>query len=200
MKLDDGDLHFVLRTAVVRDRRPPTPLATISPRFRGVLLRAKIPRKNPCGTSITSPVGTSRTVPGSTVTLRRRRQIEARRAGARRRAAGLPGSSLRIRMFMDGLIELLRATPSFQPVEASPFRPMAIRSRNGLADTFCITVPGVLIEPQRMHHGVRDASASRISPVRRKSLWKEPERGRMRAARPGHVATVAVRQAAASEP
>ena len=71
----------------------PTPLATISPRFSGVLLRAKTPRKCPCGTSITSPVGTSVTSPGCTVMSTLDGEIESRRAGGLIRGSGTAGSS-----------------------------------------------------------------------------------------------------------
>src|ERR1051325_7956803 len=45
----------------------PTPLATISPRLSGVLLRAKMARKYPDGTSTTRPVGTSAICPGASL-------------------------------------------------------------------------------------------------------------------------------------
>src|SRR6266550_5314515 len=45
----------------------PTPLATISPRLSGVLLRARMARKCPDGTSMTSPVGTSPICPGASL-------------------------------------------------------------------------------------------------------------------------------------
>src|SRR6266511_1011183 len=46
----------------------PTPLATASPRLSGVLLRAKMARKWPVGTSIMRPVRTSAICPGPMVT------------------------------------------------------------------------------------------------------------------------------------
>src|SRR2546426_3612224 len=46
----------------------PTPLATSNPRLSGVLLRAKMARKNPDGTSMTRPVGTSAICPGASLT------------------------------------------------------------------------------------------------------------------------------------
>src|SRR4030095_3209575 len=46
----------------------PTPLGMTSPRVGGVLLRAKMPRKCPVGTSITSPVRIRVICPGGTVT------------------------------------------------------------------------------------------------------------------------------------
>src|SRR6185295_16816497 len=46
----------------------PTPFATMRPRLSGVLLRAKIPRKYPRGTSMTRPVGTRAIWRGATVT------------------------------------------------------------------------------------------------------------------------------------
>src|ERR1051325_2712015 len=45
----------------------PTPLATKNPGLRGVLLRAKMARKCPVGTSMTSPVGTSAICPGASL-------------------------------------------------------------------------------------------------------------------------------------
>src|SRR5258705_2794657 len=46
----------------------PTPLATSNPRLSGVLLRAKMARKCPDGTSMTRPVGTSAICPGASFT------------------------------------------------------------------------------------------------------------------------------------
>src|SRR5574342_237693 len=46
----------------------PTPLATSNPRLSGVLLRAKMARKCPDGTSMTRPVGTSAICPGASLT------------------------------------------------------------------------------------------------------------------------------------
>ena len=43
-------------------------MATISPRLSGVLLRAKMARKCPDGTSMTRPVGTSAICPGASLT------------------------------------------------------------------------------------------------------------------------------------
>src|SRR5436189_5865407 len=45
----------------------PTPLATSNPRLSGVLLRAKMARKCPDGTSMTRPVGTSAICPGASL-------------------------------------------------------------------------------------------------------------------------------------
>src|SRR5262245_4373421 len=46
----------------------PTPLARSNPRLSGVLLRAKMARKYPDGTSMTRPVGTSAICPGASLT------------------------------------------------------------------------------------------------------------------------------------
>ena len=47
-EIEHLDLDFVLRPGIIASRAP-TPLATISPRLSGVLLRAKMPRKWPVG-------------------------------------------------------------------------------------------------------------------------------------------------------